>query len=105
MSEPTLADLLILLNDAKAQMFNLQLTSCNCTNCGRVKQCFLNTLISIDRPTQIEDIDAIMNNTQSQICTKCQTMPTLKETLETLKVQVSNKINEDYQVLSNPFIL
>ena len=105
MSSPTLADLLVLLNDAKAQMFILNCTPCTCVNCGRTKQSILNTLICNDQPTKLEDINTVMINTQSQMCTKCQTMPTLKATIEDLKVQVSNKINETYLVDSNPFIL
>lgn len=106
MSEsPTLSAMIDQLNLLKQQIYNSRGVSCSCVNCICKRSYVRSTLQYIDRPSTMEEIDRVMTGSAPTEC-ECETnKQALREAMSLLNRQISDKINLDYNVESNPFNL
>ena len=96
-----LQTLLDQLNVLKVSMFALQSSPCECC---MYKRNLLNGLKLPDISLTTADVDKVMTD-NFPTCTKCQQCAILRPQLEDMKQQVSQAINTQYSVESNPFII
>lgn len=104
MSEPpTLSAMIDQLNVLKQQIHNSRGVSCSCVNCVCKRSYVRSTLLYVDHPTTIEEIDGVMTGSTPNVC-ECETnKQTLQDAMILLNSQISDKIKEVYQVESHPF--
>lgn len=99
----SLSELIDQLNLAKQQMFNLQGTPCTYPNCMCKRNYLVKTLFYMDHSSSVDEIDSVMSGQSPTICQCKVQKDSLQASIDALILQINLKINEVYQVDSNPF--